>query len=113
MTIQKIESVAETVRDILELYPKTRDDDNILYYKVLKIHGDINGIDINIMSVASFLFHMKEYGFPPFETVRRARQKIQHDHPDLASSKYIQKIRKQEEDVYYNYSLKEESRGIQ
>ena len=113
MTIEKIESVADTVRDILELYPATRDNDNILYYYVIKEHCDINGIDIDIMSVTAFLFHMREYGFPPFETVRRARQKIQHDHPELASSKYIQKIRKQEEDAYYNYSLKEESRGIQ
>lgn len=113
MTIEKIESVAETVRDILELYPATRDNDNILYYYVLKTHADINCINIDIMPVIVFLFNMKEYGFPPFETVRRARQKIQHDHPDLASSKYIQKIRKQEEDAYYNYSLKEESRGIQ
>lgn len=113
MTIEKIESVAETVKVILESNPESRDNDNILYYKVLKIHGDINGIDIDSMSIPVFLFKMREYGFPPFETVRRARQKIQHGHPDLASSKYIQKIRKQEEDVYFNYSLKEESRGIQ
>ena len=29
--------------------------------------------------------HMKDYGFPPFESVRRNRQLIQAAHPDLAA----------------------------
>lgn len=105
MSAERLQGTTEAVRQILEHNEKARDDDNFLYYLVLKHYGERNGIDIESMSMPRFLLNMKRFGFPPFESVRRARQKIQHAHPDLAGSKIVEGKRKLEEDAYLAYAL--------
>lgn len=100
--------ISELVKEILESDASTRDSDNILYYRVLQVIGRRNDIDIDTMSMPRFLLHMKEYGFPQFETVRRTRQKIQHDNPELAGSKTVEGWRKMKEEVYREYAVSEE-----
>lgn len=103
MSKERLQGTTETVKAILESDRKSRDDDNYLYYLVLKRYGQKNGVDIDSMSIPRFLLHMKDYGFPPFESVRRARQKLQHDNPELASSHRVAEIRKLEESAYRSY----------
>lgn len=105
MKAERLKSISEVVRTILETDSAARDDDNLLYYLVLKFYGDKNGIDIDSMSMPIFLLNMRKYGFPPFESVRRARQKIQHDHPELAGCKTVEGKRRLEEEVYRSYAL--------
>lgn len=105
MSAERLQGTTEAVREILEHNKKSRDDDNFLYYLVLKHCGEKNGIDIESMSMPRFLLNMRKYGFPPFESVRRARQKIQHDHPEFAGSKTVEGKRRMEEDVYRSYAL--------
>lgn len=102
---------SEIIREILENDPKARDSDNILYYKVLQKVGLINGIDIESMPIPRFFLHMKDYGFPQFETVRRTRQKLQHDYPELGSSKEIAEYRQKKEKKYHEYFQKPIERG--
>lgn len=97
--------VSELVKQVLESYPAARNSDNHLYYFVLKIIGKKNGLDIDSMSMPRFLLHMREYGFPPFESVRRARQKIQHNHPELAGTKTVEGCRRMEEEQYREFAL--------
>lgn len=106
MSAERLKGTTDTVRMILESIPKARDDDNFLYYMVLSVYGEKNGIDIDSMSMPRFLLNMRKYGFPPFESVRRSRQKIQHDHPELAGTKTVQGMRKLEEETYRSYALK-------
>ena len=105
MSAKRLQGATEVVRSILKTDPKARNDDNLLYYLVLKSYGDKNGVDIESMSIPRFLLNMREYGFPPFESVRRARQKLQHDYPELAGYKTIEEKRRKEEEVYRSYAL--------
>lgn len=108
MSAERLQGTSEAVKNALEVYPASRDDDNFLYYMVLKSYGEKNGIDIESMSMPRFLLNMRAYGFPPFESVRRARQKIQHNHPELAGTKTVEGKRRMEEDVYRSYALSKE-----
>lgn len=81
-----------------------RNSDNHLYYWVCASIGNSNGIDIHSMSMPKFLLHLREYGFPQFESVRRARQKIQAEHPELAGDKTVEGQRRQNEEVFRAYA---------
>lgn len=105
MSAERLQGTSEAVKNALEVYPASRDDDNFLYYMVLKSYGEKNGMDIESMSMPRFLLNMRAYGFTPFESVRRARQKIQHNHPELAGTKTVEGKRRMEEDVYRSYAL--------
>ena len=94
------------VKMILKDNPDTRNSDNLLYYHVLKHVGNRHGIDIEKMSVPTFLLKMKDYGLPPFESVRRARQKIQAAHPELAASDEVEAYRSLNEQEYRDYARK-------
>ena len=97
--------VSELVRNTLKKYPMSRNSDNYLYYLILKKVGEKNGIDIDRMSMPMFLLNMRQYGFPPFESVRRSRQKIQHDYPELAGTKAVRDYRQTEEERYREFAL--------
>lgn len=75
------------VKHILESDKRTRNSDSFLYLKVLEFVAKQNECmqEFRSMSVGHFLLHMKDYGFPPFESVRRNRQLIQAAHPELAA----------------------------
>lgn len=78
--MNNLKTTTELVKEVLIAQPKARNSDSYLYYCVISIIGRRNGIDIDAMSIPSFLLNMKQNNMPAFETVRRARQKIQHDH---------------------------------
>lgn len=97
--------VSELVKNVLETNKLARNSDNYLYYLVLKKVGKKNGIDIDGMSMPVFILHMREYGFPPFESVRRSRQRIQHDHPELSGTKAVREYRQIEEEQYREFAM--------
>lgn len=79
------------IHKILTEKPECRNSDSFLYLAVLEEYAkrDESPISLYSMSVHYFLLHMQEHGFPPFETVRRNRQKIQQEYPELAPCKKI------------------------
>ena len=83
--MDKMKTVSGLVRHILKEDKRTRNSDSFLYLKVLEVYGKRKGLDLNGMSVKSFLLSMKECGFPPFESVRRARQIAQQHDRNLAA----------------------------
>ena len=91
--MNELKCTSKLVKQILETDPQTRNSDCILYFKVLHVISTRNGIRLQEMTVPDFLLNMKSYGFPGFETVRRARQKIQATYPGLAASKKISEMR--------------------
>lgn len=95
---------SDLVKAILEQDKRARNSDSFLYLRVLGVLGLKNGIDIDSMSITTFLLNMTEYGFPPFESVRRTRQKIQHEHPELAGNREVREQRAINEGVYKNYA---------
>lgn len=103
-TMEQLKTTAELVKAILESNKKARNSDNYLYYCVIRIIGNRNGVDIEKMSVPNFFLHMKEYNMPAFETVRRTRQKVQHDNPELSGCTEVEVRRMLNEEVYRDYA---------
>lgn len=92
------------VKAILEIDTQSRNSDSFLYFRVLEIIGKRKGIDINEMSVPYFLLNMSGTEFPPFESVRRARQKIQEHHPELAACERVAEARAWNELGFIEYA---------
>lgn len=99
-----LKNTTELVKAILEENEQARNSDNFLYLKVLERIGAEKGYFLQNMSVINFLVNMEMYGFPPFESVRRTRQKIQQHHPELASSDRIAAFRADNEAAFREYA---------
>lgn len=80
--LKKLNSLKVIVRQVLEREPATRNSDDYLYYKVCET---LNKGCINLPFYLVFI-NRKEFGLPPFESVRRSRQKIQAEHPNLVAT---------------------------
>jgi hypothetical protein len=94
----RIETVAIKVEKILRENTWARNDDDILIYEYLKeMFGD------NMPGVRDIFLHKKELGIPAFESITRARRKIQEDHEELRATEKVQDIRynRQKEVISY------------
>ena len=99
-----LRSVAKLVEKALINHPEARNCDNYLYYVVCHELLEKIGLNIDRVSFSSALLNRKAYGLPPFETVRRTRQKIQEHHPELRGSDVVEETRAYMEDVYRDYA---------
>lgn len=99
-----LKNTTALVKSILEHDKQCRNSDSFLYLKVLEIVGQKKGIDIHSMSIPYFLINMSGTAFPPFESVRRARQKLQEHHPELAACNAVADFRAVNEDGYREYA---------
>lgn len=104
MNKEELHTTQDIVMDILKSHPETRNSDNYLSYWVYKFIGQKNGIDIDSMPITRFFLHMKDYGFPSTETIRRTRQKIQADHPELSADKSVEYKRNLYEEFFIEYA---------
>ena len=93
------------VKSILEQDKQCRNSDSFLYLKVLTEVGKQKGIDIKRMSIPYFLLNLHGAVLPPFESVRRARQKLQAAHPELAASERVEGFREDNEAQYRAYAV--------
>lgn len=98
--MSKIDYVSKLVYRLLCEDARTRDDDVYLYLQVCK-HFDAEALNKPFGQVLSSL---KDYNLPPFETVRRARQKNQEHHPELSASEEVKKVRDRKKKEYRNYA---------
>lgn len=86
------------VKDTLTNIEKTRNDDYMLTYFVIKKYLDDKNIKIDYF-YQIMMFH-KTYGLPSIESITRARRLIQRKYPDLRADREIEKIRAKEEKQY-------------
>lgn len=91
------------VKEILLQDEKARNSDSFLYLQVIKQMGKEKNISVNHLPVTLFLLYMDSMGFPPFESVRRARQKLQAAYPELAASERVKAFRSENEAEYRAY----------
>lgn len=68
----------ELVRQLLEQYPQTRDNDNLLLSLIWR--GESN--------LFNFYSRLESGKLTPAETIRRCRQRLQLDHPELRGTMY-------------------------
>jgi len=102
-----LKAVSAIVKDILTDSVQARNNDNVLYLMVLNHVSNRNNIDIQSMTVPVFLLKMKDYGLPGFETVRRSRQKVQADNPELEGTETTRRKRAKQEAVYREFASSE------
>lgn len=102
----ELKNTKALVKAILETDQEARNSDNYLYSKVIEYIAEqkqlppLSGVD-----VLSYLRqYMKDYDFPPFESVRRSRQKLQAAFPELASSKAVADQRADNEAKYREFA---------
>ena len=105
MTMNDLKNTTALVKALLEEYKQCRNSDSFLYLKVLSVTGKRKGIDIETMSVPYFLLNLHGTAFPPFESVRRARQKIQEHNPHLAACEVVEGFRMENEKEFRAYAV--------
>ena len=103
-TLNEIKSTAKIVEFILVVDKQARNSDSYLYLKVLEYQAKQIGIDIRNIPLVSFLANSERWGFAPFETVRRTRQKLQAQFPGLASTEKVQGFKDAQEETFREYA---------
>lgn len=98
----KQKQVEKTVKTILTERPQTRNDDHCLYYQYVCRYGRADGMPFAVLFV-----NYKHYGLPSFESVSRARRKVQQKCPELRGDKGTQTERETLEKEYHDYYSEE------
>ncbi len=96
-TVKKVESV---VKFILEENKEARDDDFLLV--ALACRRMCPGVMGETFT--SVLANHKDYKLPSFESITRARRKLQAANENLRSSERVRRIRSEEEEEYREYA---------
>ena len=114
MTKPKLQQLKVIVHEILKEDERSRNSDSLLYFKVLERIAKASECPESplTMTVAYFLHHMNEHGFPPFESVRRARQKAQAECPELKPCEKVQALRFANEAEYKRFALTQSNGSI-
>lgn len=99
-----LKNTTALVKSILEQDKQCRNSDSFLYLKVLSVAAKQKGIELEKMTVPFFLTNLHGAGLPPFESVRRARQKIQAACPELAACEAVEGYRAENEAVYREFA---------
>ena len=99
----RLQDVQKKVDLVLSTKPETRSNDNILYLEIIKMIGKEKGIDVDKMSVSDLFTNLHKYKFPCMESVRRARQKLQVQYPELRPSMDTEVYREMNEKEYLEY----------
>ena len=103
--MNKLQNTKEIVQIILEEDRTARNSDSFLYLKVLEyIAARKDGFQLEAIPINEFLLRMSEWGFPPFESVRRTRQKVQAECPWLAASDKVNAFRAENEQIYREFA---------
>lgn len=82
-----------TVEQVLREHEDSRDSDFRVIGWVIKMTKP----DLLRMPLGYVLWNYKRLELPSFETIRRTRQKLQHDKPELRGKVYEKRMEKQTE----------------
>lgn len=101
--VKELNTTKGLVKFILTNIPQTRNSDSLLYLKVLqKIAADYE-INLEKIPVSSFLLGLSESPFPCFESVRRSRQTLQRENPELSADAEVQGYREENEAAFLEF----------
>jgi len=93
----KMKNVKEKVKELLTTRPELRDDDNRLVANIYLIEA--GGLEaLQRQSAQQFLSDLIKGKYSNFESIRRVRQKLQEENPQLRGTKY-NKRKKTGEDI--------------
>lgn len=101
--------IEDLVKEILIKNPKTRNDD---FELIAEYYYQLCPEILNMKFSYVFLGH-KELGLPSFESITRARRKVQAKYQELANEKTKQKRKYLENEYREFYAKYEEWKGIE
>lgn len=94
-----LDDIRSKVEYLLEKYPDTRDNDEILYIRLAEcISADTGKV------VESFYKMLSKSGLPKIETVSRCRRKAQEMYPDLKGSVSARERRGKNRAIYEEFA---------
>jgi len=95
--MERLIDIQKMVEGILINHPKTRDSDDALYFQIVaNVSPDLSAKEV--------FLNRESHGLPPYETVRRARQKLQAERPELRGTLRTQIHRKEKEERFLAYA---------
>lgn len=98
----KLKTTTILVRKVLTEVPETRNSDMKLY---IEIAERIAGREVLNKPFRVVLANLNSLGLPPFETVRRARQKCQEEDATLKAVDSVLVQRELNEEIYKKYAI--------
>lgn len=98
--MKSLKTVEDMVNAVLKKDEDARNDDMLLYLKVC----DTCVKGAGAMPFATIMAGYKLYGLPHFESVRRTRQKLQAQNPQLLGSVGTKRLRVVQERIYRQYA---------
>jgi hypothetical protein len=83
--MKDIRRIDKVVRHVLTTVPETRNSDDMLWVKVIKVMSP----DAANLPFQDVMCRRKELGVPCFESVRRTRQKLQAQYKELRATEAV------------------------
>lgn len=99
--MNKLYKVEGIVEKVLREHSDARNDNFILVFRVYK---EINEEAVLRELFLQIMLYHKEYGFPAFESIVRARRKLVKQYPELKPNEVVEQARKEEEVIYKQYA---------
>lgn len=79
--MNQLKTVDSKVLAVLREYPETRYDDMLL---ILRYYNRFSDMPVGDFSLEDVVYNYKAYGLPCFESICRARQRVQSLFPELS-----------------------------
>ena len=104
--MKRLINITQAVKEILEEKPETRDDDNLLWLEALRlsVRDWKYGNKMCDLTLAYVLKSINRLGLPSFESVSRARRKLQETYPELRGPDRAQRRRAENEKKFEEYA---------
>ena len=100
----RLNTTKALVKTILEQDQKARNSDSYLYLRVINTIAEKKDINLSDIPVTDFLLNISNSPFPPFESVRRSRQKLRAEFPHLEAEPEVEIFRADNEEVYRDFA---------
>lgn len=97
---KELKNTTSIVKDILEQDAFARNSDDYLYYMVCKHTNEI----VIHLPFWKVMLNRKQYKFPSFKSVERARRKLQQEFPEFSGNADVEAQREVNEEVFKEYA---------
>lgn len=97
---KELRNTTSIVKDILEQDVFARNSDDYLYYMVCR---RVNEIMVHL-PFWKVMLNRKQYKFPSFKSVERARRKLQREFPEFSGDADVEAQRTLNEEVFKEYA---------
>lgn len=102
--MSELKTTTDMVRVIMMADPKTRNNDGLLYIRLVDLLGKKHQVDYIHMPMVSFLEQLPTLDVPTIETVGRCRRKLQQENPALKANAEVTAFRAEREEEFREYA---------